>query len=130
MTALNSVSLAQPYNDGLMRHQILYQHCSACGKAQTFAHDACQHCGAQGLVWKTSCGRGRIHAVTIVSRAPSDAFRALAPYTLVVVELEEGARVMGHAEPGVKISDAVIAGFFVHQGQTLIRFEKIVESHV
>ena len=62
--------------------------------------------------------------MTIVARAPSDAFRALAPYTLVVVEMEEGARVMGHAVPGVRIDDPVAANYFVHQGQTSIRFEK------
>lgn len=117
-------SLAQPYLDGLARHEIRFQHCTACGQAQTFAHDACQHCGAESLVWKTSSGRGRIYAATIVSRAPSDAFRALAPYTLVVVEMQEGARIMGHADPGTEIGDSVVASFFVHQGQTLIRFEK------
>ena len=118
------VSLAQPYLDGLTHHQIRFQHCTTCGYAQTFAHDACQHCGAESLVWKTSSGRGRIYAATIVARAPSDAFRPLAPYTLVVVEMQEGARIMGHAVPGVQIDDPVVASFFIHQGQTLIRFEK------
>ena len=118
------VSLAQPYLDGLAINEIRFQHCIVCGQAQTFAHDACQHCGAETLVWKTSSGRGRVYAATVVARAPSDAFRPLAPYTLVVVEMEEGARIMGHAVPGVKIDDSVVASFFVHQGQTLIRFEK------
>jgi len=117
-------SLAQPYVDGLGLNQIRYQQCTACARAHTFAHDACQYCGSEHLLWKTSAGRGRVHAVTIVARAPSDAFRALAPYTLVVVEMEEGARVMGHAVPGVQIDDSVVANYFVHQGQTLIRFEK------
>jgi len=123
-TEHSPVSLAQPYLDGLAINEIRFQHCTACGYVQTFAHDACQHCGAESLVWKTSSGRGRIYAATIVARAPSDAFRPLAPYTLVVVELEEGARVMGHAVPGVQIDDRVVASFFIHQGQTLIRFEK------
>ncbi len=123
-TEQTPVSLAQAYIDGLANSEIRFQHCTACGHAQTFAHDACQHCGAESLVWKTSSGRGRIYAATIVARAPSDAFRALAPYTLVVVEMQEGARIMGHAVPGVRINDDVVASFFVHQGQTLIRFEK------
>jgi uncharacterized OB-fold protein len=123
-TEQSSFSLAQPYIDGLTHHQIRFQYCTACAHAQTFAHDACQHCGAESLIWKTSSGRGRVYAATIVARAPSDAFRPLAPYTLVVVEMEEGARIMGHAVPGVQIEDRVVASFFVHQGQTLIRFEK------
>jgi uncharacterized OB-fold protein len=117
--------LAQPYLEGLTEHVLRYQQCTACSRAQTFAHDACQFCGAEALVWHNSTGRGHVHAVTVVGRAPSDAFRALAPYTLVVVTLEEGARLMGHATPGVKIGDAVTAIFFKHLDQTLVRFEPI-----
>lgn len=126
MTVNNiTVSLAQPYLEGLADSRIMYQHCTHCGQAQTFAHDACQHCAAESLIWKASRGRGRVHAVTVVARAPSDAFRTLAPYTLVVVTLDEGARIMGHATPGVKIDDLVIATFFDHLGQKLIRFERV-----
>jgi uncharacterized OB-fold protein len=118
-------SLAQPYLEGLTEHVLRYQQCTACSRAQTFAHDACQFCGAEALVWLTSTGRGHVHAVTVVGRAPSDAFRSLAPYTLVVVTLEEGARLMGHATPGVQIGDAVTATFFKHLDQTLVRFEPL-----
>ena len=118
-------SLAQPYLEGLTEHVLRYQHCSACARAQTFAHDACQFCGAEELVWRTSSGRGHVHAVTVVGRAPSDAFRSLAPYTLVVVTLEEGARLMGHATPGVKIGDTVTTTFFKHLDQTLVCFEPV-----
>lgn len=118
-------SLAQPYLDGLGHSQIRYQHCADCGRAQTFAHDACQYCGSEKLDWKASSGRGRVYAATVVSRAPSEAFRALAPYTLVVVEMQEGARLMGHAAPGVRIGDSVVATYFDHLDQRLIRFEKL-----
>ena len=116
-------SLAQPYVDGLAHCLIRFQTCSACGRAQTLAHDACQYCGAEQLSWSDSAGLGTVHAVTVVGRAPSDAFRPLAPYTLVIVTLDEGARVMGHATPGISIDERVVAGFFDHQGQKLIRFE-------
>jgi len=127
MTIIHSemTSLAQPYLEGLTEHVLRYQHCSACARAQTFAHDACQFCGAEELVWGTSSGRGHVHAVTVVGRAPSDAFRPLAPYTLVVVTLEEGARLMGHATPGVNIGDTVTATFFKHLDQTLVCFEPV-----
>ena len=41
---------------------------------------------------------------------------------LVIVTLEEGARVMGHGTPYLAIGQAVTAGFFDHGGQTLLRF--------
>ncbi len=118
-----NVSLAQPYVEGLTEYLLRYQHCESCTGAQTFAHDACQFCGAETLSWRTSSGRGRVHAATVVARAPSDYFRSLAPYTLVVVTLDEGARVMGHATAGIQIGQAVIATFFKHLDQTLVRFE-------
>ena len=118
-----NISLAQPYVEGLTEHLLRYQHCESCAGAQTFAHDACQFCGAETLSWRASSGRGRVHAVTVVARAPSDYFRSLAPYTLVVVTLDEGARVMGHATAGIQIGQAVIATFFKHLDQTLVRFE-------
>jgi uncharacterized OB-fold protein len=58
-----------------------------------------------------------------VGRAPSDAFRPLAPYTLVIGALDEGARVMGHATSSIKIGERVVATFFEHLGETLIKFE-------
>jgi uncharacterized OB-fold protein len=70
-------------------------------------------------------GAGTVHASTIVHRAPDDQFRAIAPYALVLVELDEGVRVMGHAPTGIVIGSRVgisfkeIAGrllpFFIHQ---------------
>ena len=122
---LATASLAQPYLEGLAEHVLRYQQCNACARAQTFAHDACQFCGAELLSWRTSTGRGLVHAVTVVGRAPSEAFRSLAPYALVVVTLQEGARMMGHATAGVQIGDAVTATFFKHLDQTLVRFEPL-----
>lgn len=115
--------LAAPFTDGLRDGVLRYQHCTACGSAQTLARYACQLCGERGaLHWRDAAGAATVSAVTVVARAPSDEFRALAPYTLVIVQLDEGPRLMGHATPGVCIGDRVLAGFFDHQGRTLVRF--------
>lgn len=122
MTATSSSALASPFVDGLARRELRFQRCTACGTAQTLARYACAHCGNESLAWETARGTATLHAVTVVSRAPSDAFRALAPYTLVIAQLDEGPRLMAHAEPGVRIGDRVAAGFFAHDGRTLVRF--------
>lgn len=122
MTAASSSALASPFVEGLAQHELRYQRCTACGTAQTLARYACAHCGSEALAWETARGTATLHAVTVVSRAPSDAFRALAPYTLVIAQLDEGPRLMAHADPGVRIGDRVSAGFFVHDGRTLVRF--------
>ena len=64
-----------------------------------------------------------MHALTVVTRAPAEEFRALAPYTLVLVTLDEGPRVMGHGAPGLTIGQVVQAGGFAHAGRQLIRFD-------
>ena len=115
--------LAAPFTDGLREGVLRYQQCTACGSAQTLARYACQHCGERGaLHWCDAAGAATVCAVTEVVRAPSDEFRALAPYTLVIVQFDEGPRLMAHATPGVRIGDRVRADFFEHQGRTLVRF--------
>lgn len=117
--------LAAPFNDGLRAGVVRYQRCAACGHAQTLARHACQRCGHEDLRWHDAAGTATVRAATVVARAPSDDFRPLAPYTLVIVELDEGPRLMGHALPGVQIGQRVRAGFFEHQGRALLRFTPI-----
>ena len=118
----SSSALAAPFVEGLARHELRFQRCTACGTAQTLARNACAQCGNETLDWHTARGTATLYAVTVVSRAPSDAFRTLAPYTLVIAQLDEGARLMAHAEAGARIGDRVTAGFFMHDGRTLVRF--------
>jgi len=120
-----SSSLAKSFVEGLSQHRLMYQHCDACGAAQTLAHYACQKCGAELLRWKESKGVGTVHSVTEVGRAPSDAFKALAPYTLAIVSLEEGFNLMAHAQAGLRIQEKVKATYFDHDGRVLVRFVRV-----
>ena len=47
----------------------------------------CPHCGSQDLEWAAPSGNGTVYTVTIVRRAEGD-------YTVVLVDLEEGPRLM------------------------------------
>ena len=48
-----------------------------------------------------------VHASTLVQRAASDEFRAIAPYRIVLVDLAEGFRVMAHGDKLLLIGDRV-----------------------
>ncbi|MCA7083084.1 OB-fold domain-containing protein [Cupriavidus cauae] len=113
-----------PYAEGLEAGRVRYQSCGDCGAAQSLERHACQRCGSVRLAWRDAAGVATVYAVTAVARAPDDSFRTLVPYTLVLATLDEGPRVMGHAEPGVAIGDRVRAGFFRHGAQTLLRFQR------
>ena len=108
--------------EGLRGRVIRYQKCLDCDAAQTLVRHACTKCGSLRLLWRNSEGRGTVFAATVVHRAPSDDFRPLAPYTLVLVDLDEGARLMAHGAPGLAIGDRVAATFFEHGARTLVRF--------
>ncbi len=111
-----------PFTEGLDHGLLRYQRCEDCGRAQTLTRLACAHCGSERLAWHDAGGHGTVVAASVVKRAPSDAFRPLVPYTLVLVELDEGPRVMGHATPGTAIGDHVKAGTFSHERRSLLRF--------
>ena len=89
-TLSSGATSRSPFTQGLRAGVLRYQQCTACDAPQTLARYACRQCGSDQLDWLTSIGTGRVYACTVVTRAPSDEFRALAPYTLALVDLEEG----------------------------------------
>jgi uncharacterized protein len=99
------------------------QRCTSCKAAQTLSRLACQQCGAEHLEWQDAAGTGTVYAVTVVNRAPTEAFRALLPYTLVLVDLDEGARVMAHGAPGLAIGERVRARALPFGGASLFTFD-------
>jgi uncharacterized protein len=46
--------------------------------------------------WRESPGHGEVFTFTTVSRAPSKEFDPWAPYTVGLIDLEEGVRVLGN----------------------------------
>ena len=116
------------FADGLARGELRVQRCSGCGTATLPPRLACPACGAATLPWQPASGGGTVWAVTVVHRAPSDLYKPLLPYTLVLVQLDEGPRVMGHGHAGLAIGDRVLARFFNLPGAApgqlpLLRFE-------
>jgi uncharacterized OB-fold protein len=52
-------------------------------------------------------------------RAPSPEWKAIAPYAMVLVDLQEGIRILAHGVPGLAIGDAVRIAW-LHLGERLI----------
>jgi uncharacterized OB-fold protein len=117
--------LAAYFWNGCAAGELRYQRCSACAALQSYPRAYCLRCGAADLEWGIARGRGTVYALTRVERAPSDEFRALAPYLIVLVDLEEGYRMMAHGAPGLAIGDWVTVRFFEHGGRHLPRFERV-----
>ena len=110
------------FADGLAAGVLRYQRCAACGAAQTGQRLACTACGSTMLTWHDAAGTGTVWSASTVHRAPTEAWRAELPYTLVLVTLDEGPRVMAHGTPGLAIGQRVRAEAVTLAGTALVRF--------
>jgi len=108
MNAEASGSPAGVYRGYLESGKLGFQRCSGCGKAVFYPRLVCPDCGGADLVWETSSGRGTVYATTAVYR------RDAGPYNVVLVDLEEGFRMMSRIE-GVP-ADRVEIGMKVVSG--------------
>jgi uncharacterized OB-fold protein len=103
---------------------ILYQSCLACGKAQYFRRGFCAACGSTELAERPASGKGTIYATSVVMRAATPETRAHVPYNIVLVDAEEGFRMMAHGANDLAIGDAVAARFTRFAGRLVPYFEK------
>lgn len=96
--------------EGCAQGRFLLQHCSRCRHVQFYPRPLCTQCHGSDLEWRAAGGGGRIHSYTIVYRGPGPAFDADVPYGLVLVDLDEGPRILANlrgASEGVEIGSRV-----------------------
>jgi uncharacterized OB-fold protein len=84
--------LSEPYWTGCREGKLRLQQCDACEQYQFYPRIFCSHCGHRELSWRAVSGRGRIASYTVIHRPISDAYPA--PSVIVLVDLEEGPRMM------------------------------------
>ncbi len=89
---------------------IVFETCDACRKRWYFTRSRCPTCGGS-VTRSPSRGEGTLCAVTTVSRPPAPELRAYAPYRIALVEIDEGFRMMGHADDGLAVGDRVRSGY-------------------
>jgi uncharacterized OB-fold protein len=72
------------------------QRCDACSTWRHPPRILCAACGSDAWSWQPAAGTGRIFTWTVTHRATDPAFAGELPYAIVVVELDEGPRVVGN----------------------------------
>lgn len=80
--------------NGLKEGKLLLQHCLDCGNVQYYQQGMCRRCGGERLEHRAASGRGKVHSFSVVYRAPGPAFKRDVPYAVLLVELEEGPRMI------------------------------------
>jgi uncharacterized OB-fold protein len=75
------------------RGELRFQRCE-CGMWRHLPRFVCARCGSDRWSWAASSGRGRIYSWTITHQPLVRGFPDPVPYAVIVVELEEGVRMV------------------------------------
>ncbi|MGH7848318.1 MAG: Zn-ribbon domain-containing OB-fold protein [Candidatus Binatia bacterium] len=87
---------SKPFWEGCKNHQLLLPHCQRCGNYWFPAGATCPKCLSTQWEWSKSSGKGKIYSFGVYHRLYHKGFEADLPYALVVVQLDEGPRVMSN----------------------------------
>jgi uncharacterized OB-fold protein len=89
-------AVSAPFWDATRRHRLTMQRCESCGRLVWYPRFVCRHCGESSLRWEELSGNGVVYAVSVHHRAALPALADKVPYSVVLVDLDEGARLMSN----------------------------------
>ena len=85
--------------------------CTACAHSWYLPRDACPSCGDSNVEGNPATGSGVVAAAATVHRHASPESPDSGPIGIVLVDLDEGVRVMGRAVLGITVGAAVRVNF-------------------
>jgi uncharacterized OB-fold protein len=83
-----------PFWKGLAQGELRMQKCERCGAHQYPAEIFCYECGAEAMSWVAVAGEGTLYSFTVVHQLYHKAFKPFLPYTVAVVQTDEGPRML------------------------------------
>lgn len=111
----------KPYWEGLKQERILLKRCLNCGNTHFYPRELCPHCYSDDLDWVEASGNGTVYSYTVVHRPAGPAYADDVPYTVAVVELAEGPRMMSWITGGKEVRiGAPVKATFVTVGDTVL----------
>ena len=75
-------------------HELRFQRCKDCTTWRHIPRDMCAKCGSFEWEWARSSGKGTVFSWTTVMQPMMPQFADKIPYSPVIVELEEGVRMV------------------------------------
>ena len=88
----------QPFWDYCQKHELRMQKCTQCAHIRYYGSIVCPKCGSMEDEWVKLSGRVKVFSFVIFQQAYSKAWANDVPYAVVLVELEEGPRVVARIE--------------------------------
>lgn len=86
----------KPFWDACRKGKFLIQRCRSCGKYQYHYRGFCSHCWTGQIEDVAASGRGTVWSHTVIYRNRTPGFAEEVPYVVVLVELEEGVKVISN----------------------------------
>src|SRR5690349_11011412 len=85
-----------PFFEAARRRALVVQQCTRCGARRFPARAICSRCLGREATWTPVSGRGTVFSFAVMHQANHPGFAAEVPYAVVVIELEEGVRLLSN----------------------------------
>jgi len=87
--------LTTPFWEGCHRHELLIQHCLACGSRRFPPGPVCLECRSDQAEWRPARGLATVFSWIVVRHPiPAEVYASEVPYVVALVDLEEGVRMV------------------------------------
>jgi uncharacterized OB-fold protein len=83
------------FRDAVAHERVLAQRCASCGRASLPPAPSCLHCGSPDVTQVDAAAAGALYTWTVTHVAFDPAYADEVPYTVGVVDLDDGARLSG-----------------------------------
>lgn len=117
----------KPFWEGCNRSELLLSACEDCAHVFYYPRLYCPKCGSEKLGWRASTGCGTLYSFTQVGVSfYGPTWESQIPYTLVLVDLDEGprmlSRLVGKSRNEARIGDRLEVEFVEVEKQRLPYF--------
>ena len=113
----------QPFWEGCAVGELRLQHCLDCSHVQYPARKLCSGCFSENVAWRVSSGRGKVTTWSTVTLPGAAGFEAEVPFLSVMVELEDGPRmlsVLRDCEANEVCFDLPVEVIFEQRSETIL----------
>jgi len=86
--------MAGEFYEYCKKHELRFQRCTDCGMWRHVPRDMCAKCGSFNWEWAKSAGKGTVFSWTTAMQPMLPQFADLVPYSPVVIEMDEGVRLV------------------------------------
>ena len=83
------------FRDAVAQERVLAQRCASCGRASLPPAPSCLHCGSPDVTQGDAATTGALYTWTVTQVAFDPAYADEVPYTVGVVDLDDGSRLSG-----------------------------------